>query len=169
MTIEMNAQNNKEVIRAISYFSAYLLASVSLAVCMYASFIKTSVIEVQQILEKSERYDLLQMKQIILTETADSVYYYAMLINSDDVHVNQSAMYNMLSMKSINFNENLEIMGNDDCLVYKKLFSEFGNFLQLKDSIRIANREVELLRDEYIRCMNKNKDMTRRLFTGSVY
>jgi hypothetical protein len=165
----MNARNNREVLKAIVCFSAYLLASVGLAVGIYAVFMKTSIVEVQQILAKSERYDAIQMKQGILTETVDSVYYYAMLINTDTKYINQSGMYNMLSMKSINFSNELEAIGNDDCLVYKKLFSEFGHFLQLKDSIRMANLQLDVLRDEYVRCINKNKDMTRKLFTGSVY
>jgi hypothetical protein len=44
-----------------------------------------------------------------------------------------------------------------------------GGLLLLKDSIRTAKLQLDVLRDEYVRCMNKNRDMTRRLFTGSVY
>jgi hypothetical protein len=127
------------------------------------------VVEERMIMEKSGQYDVLQMKQAVMTETVDSIYYYSMLLNSDDVHINHSLMYNMLSMRGIGFREDLAGMNGDDCMVYSRLFSEFGNFLQLKDSIRMAYSDLNMLRDEYVRCINKNRDMTRRLFTGSVY
>jgi hypothetical protein len=165
----MKAKNNREVIAAIVHFSVYLLSSIALAVGIYSSFMKTSVVEVQKILEKSGYYDAFQMKQVVLTESVDSIYYYAMLVNSDDMFVNQSAMYNMLSTKIIRFSEDLESVGGDDCLIYRKLSVKLGDFLQLKDSIRTGQLQVDVLRDEYVRCINKNKDMTRRLFTGSVY
>jgi hypothetical protein len=165
----MTAKNNREVISAIVHFSAYMLVSIALAVGMYSSFMKTSVVEVQKILEKSGYYDALQMKQVILTESVDSIYYYAMLVNSDDMFVNRSAMYNMLSARILRFGEDLEAIGSDDCLVYRKLSVKLGDFLQLKDSIRTGQLQVDVLRDEYVRCINKNRDMTRRLFTGSVY
>ncbi|MDR0714676.1 MAG: hypothetical protein LBF89_10535 [Bacteroidales bacterium] len=130
---------------------------------------KTSVVEVQKILEKSGYYDALQMKQVVLTESVDSIYYYAMLVNSDDMFVNRSAMFNMLSARILRFGENLETISSEDCLVYQKLAVKLGDFLQLKDSIRTEQLHVDVLRDEYVRCINKNKDMTRRLFTGSVY
>jgi hypothetical protein len=165
----MTAKNNKEVTAAIVHFSVYLLISTVLAVGMYSSFMKTSVVEIRKILKKSGYYDALQMKQVVLTESVDSIYYYAMLINSDDLFVNQSSMYNMLSARILRFSEGLETVGSDDCPVYRKLSVKLGDFLQLKDSIRMAQLQVDVLRDEYVRCINKNKDMTRRLFTGSVY
>jgi hypothetical protein len=39
-----------------------------------------------------------------------------------------------------------------------------GGLLLLKDSIRTAKLQLDVLRDEYVRCMNKNRDMTRRLW-----
>jgi hypothetical protein len=36
----MNAKNNRDVTKAIIHFSAYLLASIALAVCIYSSFMK---------------------------------------------------------------------------------------------------------------------------------
>jgi hypothetical protein len=165
----MRAKNNKEVINAIMHFSACMFVSVALAVGIYSSFMQTSIVEVRQILEKSGKYDHLQMTQVILTETVDTMYYYAMLINSSDIFINQSAMFTMLSNKSISFNESLSGLNQDDCLNYKKLSAQLGNFIQLKDSIHVADMELDVLKDEYMRCIEKNKNMRRRLFLGSVY
>jgi hypothetical protein len=165
----MKAKNNKEVRNAIMRFSACMFASVALATGIYSSFMQTSIIEVRQILEKSGKYDHLQMTQVVLTETVDTMYYYAMLINSSDILINQPAMFTMLSNKSILFNESLAGLNQDDCLNYKKLSAKLGDFIQLKDSIRVANVELEVLKDEYLRCIEKNKNMRRRLFIGNVY
>lgn len=167
--ILMKARNNKEVIKAIMHFSAYMFASVVLAVGIYSSFMQTSIVEVGQIMEKSGKYDHLQMTQVVLTETVDSMYYYAMLINSSDVLINQPAMFTMLSNRSISFNESLTGLNQDDCLNYKKLSVKLGDLIQLKDSIRVTNVGLDVLKDEYMRCIEKNKNMRRRLFTGSVY
>jgi hypothetical protein len=164
----MKAKNNREVVRAIVKFSAYLLSSAGLAVCICASFMGTSSVETGQILEKSAQDDLLKMKQIVLTETVDSLYYYSTLINTGDSYINHSSMLNMLSTKSILFSENLEDTG-DECLIYRRLSARLGDFIHLKDSIRTAMLNLDVLRDEYIRCINNNRDMTRRLYTGSVY
>ncbi|MDR2679923.1 MAG: hypothetical protein LBC47_03845 [Tannerella sp.] len=165
----MRARNNQEVVKAVIHFSAYMFVSVVLAVGIYSSFMQASVVEVRQILEKSGKYDHLQMTQVVLTETVDSMYYYAMLINSSDVLINQPAMFTMLSNKSISFNESLTGLHQDDCLNYKKLAGKLGDLIQLKDSIRVANVGLDVLKDEYIRCIEKNKNMRRRLFTGSIY
>jgi hypothetical protein len=165
----MKAKNNKEVINAIMRFSVCMFASVTLAVGIYSSFMQTSIVEVRQILEKSGKYDHLQMTQVVLTETVDTMYYYAMLINSSDVFINQPAMFTMLSNKSISFNESLATQNQDDCLNYKKLSAKLGDLIQLKDSIRVTNVSLDVLKDEYTRCIEKNKNMRRRLFTGSVY
>jgi hypothetical protein len=165
----MRAKNNREVVRAIAHFSAYLAASIALATGIYSSFMQTSIVEVQKILDKSSNYDNLQMRQVVLTETVDSIYHYAMLINSSDVFINQSAMFNTVSIKSIAFNDNIEGMSNDDCLIYRKLSGKLGDFIQLKDSIRVAQLTLDVLKDEYMRCIDNNKNMRRRLFTGSIY
>ncbi|MDR1222174.1 MAG: hypothetical protein LBL07_04760 [Tannerella sp.] len=165
----MKAKNNSDVLRAIVCFSAYLLSSVVLAVGIYSSFMQTSMVEINAILKQTNSYDLVMMQQLRLTESVDSIYYYSTLLNSEDVYVNQSAMYNVLSARTIAFNNELEGMSSDDCLVYKKLGNKLGDLFLLKDSIRISQVEQEALRDEYVRCINRNKDMTQRLFTGSIY
>jgi hypothetical protein len=65
--------------------------------------------------------------------------------------------------------ENLAGLNQDDCLNYKKLSAKLGDFIQLKDSIRVANVNLDVLKNEYLRCIEKNKNMRRRLFIGNVY
>ena len=164
----MNAQNNKAVIKAIVHFTAFLLCSVGLAVCMFASFMKTSVVEMRLIFDKSAAYDQLHMKQVILTESIDSIYYYSNLVQPNS-YINHSLMLNTLSTRSILFDKELESIGGDDCLIYKQLSTNMDDFFKLKDSIRTSELQLELLRDEYRRCMNNIKDMNRRLFNRNIY
>jgi hypothetical protein len=165
----VKAKNNRELTAAIVRFSGYLLLSAGLAVGMYASLVKTSSVEMRELTEKSSRYDRLRMQQVLLAESVDSLYHYVMLLNSGDVYINQSAMFNLASIRSIRFNESLETMEDEDCPVYKKLAARLDPLLQLKDSIRHATADLEALRDEYMRCMNRNRDINRRLFVGKTY
>lgn len=162
----MNAKNNDDVLKAILKFSAYLLVSVIVAVCSFSLFMKTSLVEVNRIIEKTGDYDFIQLKQVHLTESVDSMYFYSTLLNVDDIYVNRSVMYNVLSTKTLQFKNELEGLTQEDCLLYKQLSGKMGDFILLKDSIHMANLEVERLREEYVRCMNRNKEITRRLFTG---
>ena len=165
----MNVQNNKDVQKAILHFSAYLLCSVALAVCMYASFMKASVVEMRQILAKSAVYDQLHITQIIQTERIDSIYYYSTLVDPDNMQINQPLMINSLSMRTSQFQKSLEEMNSEDCLIYKRLSLQMDDFFKLKDSIRTAEVKLNLLRNDYTRCINSNRDLSRRLFnrTGS--
>jgi hypothetical protein len=160
----MDAQNNKEVQKAILRFSAYLLCTVGLAVSMYASFMKASVVEMRQILIMSAAYDQLHMTQVILTERIDSIYYYSTLVDPDNIQINHPLMINSLSMRTSQFQKSLEEMNSDDCLIYKRLSSQMEDFFKLKDSIRTAEVKLNLLRNDYTRCINSNRDLSRRLF-----
>lgn len=165
----MNAKNNNEVYKAIVRFSIYLFVSIVITVGSFSLFMKTSLVEVNRIISKTSNYDMIQMKQVHLTESVDSLYYYSTLLNADDIYINRSVMYNVLSTKSLQFRNELDNLTAEDCLLYKHLSGKTGDFILLKDSIHLANLEVERLREEYIRCMNRNKELTRRLFTGNVY
>ena len=165
----MNAKNNKEVLKAILHFTLFLIGSVGLAVCMFASLMKTSAVEMRQILSKSATYDQLHMQQVILTESIDSIYYYSMLVNPDNSYINHTLMLNTLSTRSLTFGKTLESMNSDDCLIYKRLSGNMDDFFKLKDSIRTAELQLDLLREEYRRCQNNNKDMLRRLFNRNIY
>ncbi|MDR2144918.1 MAG: hypothetical protein LBE91_00455 [Tannerella sp.] len=165
----MKAMNNRVVTMSVVRFSIFLIMSAGLAIGIYSSFVKTSAVEMRKLTEISSRYDKIRMQQVLLTESVDSLYHYAMLLNSGDIYINQSALFTMVSVKSIRFNEEIETMNNDDIPVYKKLGVKLDNLLQLKDSIRQSNINLEVLRDEYVRCMNKNKDMNRKLFNGRAY
>lgn len=164
----MNAKNNKDVIKAILHFTAYLLGSVGLAVCIFASYMKTSVVEMRLIFDKSAAYDQLHMKQVVLTESIDSIYYYSNLVQPN-TSINHSLMLNTLSTRSILFEKELESMGSDDFLIYKRLSANMDNFFKLKDSIRTNELQLDQLREEYRRCMNNIKDMNRRLYNRNIY
>jgi len=161
----MNAKNNSDVSRAILRFSGYLFATIALAVCVFSLFMKTSLVEINRIVGKTSNYDQIQMKQVNLTESFDSLYYYSTLLNADDIYLNRSVMHNMLSIRSLQLRNELDDISKDDCLLYQHLSGRMNGFILLKDSIHLSDLEVDRLRDEYVRCINRNKELTRRLFT----
>jgi len=164
----MNAKNNEEVIRAIIRFSLYLSVSVIIAVGCFSFFMKTAGIEVNKIIAKTGNYDEIQMHQIRMTESIDSVYHYSALLNSE-VGLNYSAMYNLLNNRTFQLNNELDQMNPADCILYKKLAGEISTFFSVKDSIRRANSDLEILRNDYVRCMTRNRELSRQLYTRGIY
>lgn len=164
----MQAKNSDKVHKAIVRFSLSLAASVALAVCVFWGFMKTSSVEVSRILDKTSEYDLIQMKQVELTEKMDTLYFYTSLLNSDP-KVNHILMQNNLSSKKIQFSNNLsEISDSRDCRLYRKLSTQLSTFFNIKDSIKIASSDEELVRADLMRCISDNRKITRRLSTGGL-
>jgi hypothetical protein len=163
----MKAKNNEDVYKAVLHFSYYLTGSIVLAVCIFSAFMKTSSVEVNRILEKTEEYDLIQMKQANLTESMDTLYFYTSLLNSDPI-INRSLMYNVLSSRKIEMLNEIETMDEKDCLLYKRVAGQMDVFFAIKDSIGTASSEEETVRADLIRCISDNKQMARRLSIGGL-
>lgn len=163
----MKAKNNDKVRQAIYRFSRYLIVSVALAVCIFFGFLKTSSVEVNKILEKTSEYDQIQAKQLELTEKMDTLYFYASLLNSDP-KVNHVLMQNTLSNRKIQFSNVTSDMTDRDARLYKKMSQQLNIFLNIKDSIKVAVSEEEMLRTDLLRCISDNRNITRRLSTGGI-
>jgi len=163
----MSIKNNKEVIQAVRKFSYYLVGLVALAVCIFSGFMKTASVEVDRILDKTQEYDYIQMKQIALTESMDTLFFYAGLLNSDQ-KINSSLMFNVISEKKNSFLSHTNDLADKDCRIYKKLASQFNVFLGVKDSIYITSKEEELLRADLVRCISDNRVAARRLAIGGL-
>lgn len=162
-----NVRNNKEVLQAIRTFSYYLICLVALAVIIFAGFMKTSSVEINRILDKTQEYDYIQMKQIALTESMDTLYFYTSLLNTDQ-KINTSLMFNVISERKNRFLTQTDQMADKDSRIYKKLGVQLNTFLSVKDSIHIAKREEDLLRADLLRCISDNREAARTLSFGGL-
>lgn len=163
----MSIKNNKEVISAVRKFSYYLVALVFLAVVIFSGFMKTSSVEIDKILEKTQEYDYIQMKQIGLTESMDTLYFYSTLLNSDQ-KINTPLMFNVISERKNNFMARASDLPEKDCRLYKRLASQLNTFLGVKDSIHLISKNEEMLRADLVRCISDNRQASRRLAIGGL-
>lgn len=162
-----NIKNNKEVLQAVRKFSYYLIGLVALAVLIFAGFLKTSSVEIDRILDKTQEYDYIQMRQIALTESMDTLYFYSSLLNTGQ-KINTSLMFNVISERKNRFLSQTEQLPEKDCRMYKKLGTQMNVFLSVKDSINITTREEDLLRADLLRCISDNRQTARTLSLGGL-
>lgn len=163
----MKALNNKTIRKEYFHFSGYFILTVMVTVGSLYFFMKTSSIEVKKILEKTEEYDRIYTRQLSLTQSVDSIYEYISLLNTSP-KINDLLLQNVISKKKISLQENLSSMDERDCMIYKKLVDDLNIFLRIKDSIRIVSIQEDLIREDLLRCVNENKQISRRLSAGGL-
>lgn len=163
----MRAKNSEEVYKAMLTFCYYLVASIALGVCIFSCFMKTSSVEVYKILAKTQEYDFIQTKQVNMTESVDTLYFYSSLLNTDP-KINNSLMYNVISGRKIHLSNTVSSMAEKDCRLYKKLTDQMNSFLSIKDSIRLAMTEEEMIRTDLLRCISDNRKVTRQMAVGGL-
>jgi hypothetical protein len=163
----MKARNSKDVYKAMLTFCYYLVASITLGVCIFSCFMKTSSVEVYKILAKTQEYDFIQTQQVNMTESVDTLYFYSSLLNSDP-KINNSLMYNVISGRKLQLANTVGSMAEKDCRLYKKLAGQMNTFLSIKDSIRLAMTEEEMVRADLIRCISDNRKVTRQMAVGGL-
>lgn len=163
----MKAKNNKAVRTAYFQFSGYLILTVTLAVGSLYFFMKTSSIEVKRILVKTEEYDKRYSRQILLTESVDSIYQYLSLLNTSP-KINDLLLQDVISNKKMRLLDELHTMDTKDCMIYKDLIHNLNTLLQVKDSIRIMTIQEELVRGDLLRCVDENKKTSRKLSAGGL-
>lgn len=163
----MKSKNSEDVRKGMLHFSYYLVATVFLAVCVFFGFMKTASVEVSKILEKTKEYDKIQMQQVRLTESVDSIYHYIRLLNVDP-KINNLLLYNYLSDRKIRIINETNSMQEKDAKFYKRLSSQLNIFMETKDSIRLAKRDEEMVRMDLARCISDNKQVTRRMSIGGL-
>ena len=140
----MKAKNNKAVRTAYFQFSGYLILTVTLAVGSLYFFMKTSSIEVKRILVKTEEYDKRYSRQILLTESVDSIYQYLSLLNTSP-KINDLLLQDVISNKKMRLLDELNTMDTKDCMIYKNLIHNLNTQLQVKDSI--VSMKIRRLRE----------------------
>jgi len=158
----MKAQNYKAIREAVFKFTLYLVASVVMITCCFFFFMKTSSVEVSEILEKAKNYDQIHSTQLDLKEKMDSLYYYASWLSTDS-RINYRLLQNSLSEKKLQFSEVLSTLPEKDCLLYKKLISQVNIFFDTKDSLLMVTNELNSVREELKRCTDENREISRKL------
>lgn len=163
----MKTENSKEVRIAYLKFTGYLLATIVLTVFIIYFFMKASSVEVESILSKTEEYDKIYSKQLMLTASVDSVFQYVSLLNTSP-KINDLLLQSVISNKKMTLLDNLNSMNDKDCRIYKKVINDMNIFLRTKDSIRIINIQEDLVRSDLLRCVDENKQVVRRLSAGGL-
>jgi hypothetical protein len=161
----MRAQNHKEITKGYLKFSGYLVVCIFTGVLIYFCYIRTSNIEVDRIVEKTEEYDKIYVKQIDLANRIDSLYRYTMMFNTNknDIHLLRSVSSRKQEILSM-----MDDMSSRDIRLYQKLMSEVNVFLGVKDSIRTAKSEESMIKTDLLKCTEENKQASRQLTIGGM-
>ncbi|NDV65225.1 type VI secretion system TssO [Bacteroides sp. 224] len=161
----MKAKNNKEIYKGYGWFSFYLAICVLVGVCIYFCYLQTSQIEVNRIVEKTEEYDVIYIRQADIANSIDSLYYYANLFNTN---LNDAQLLNAVIRRKQETQSLMEDMDRKDVRLYWKLVNELNDFLSIKDSIRLAKQEEEMVRTDLLKCTEENRQTARKLTLGGI-
>lgn len=161
----MKAQNNKEIYRGYGWFSFYLAVCVLVGVGIYFCYFQTSQIEVNRIIEKTEEYDRIYVRQAEIANQIDSIYYYTNLFNTN---LNNTQLLNAVTRRKQEVISLMENMDRRDVRLYWKLMNELNDFLSIKDSIHIAKQEEDLVRTDLLKCTEENRQTSRKLTLGGI-
>lgn len=163
----MKAKNNKEVRKGYFRFTGFLILIVSCTVCVLYGFMKTSSVEVSKILTKTGEYDRVYIQQLKLVESMDSVINYLSLLNTSP-KINDLLLQNVISRKKMTLMENMGLMNDKDCKLYNKVITDLNTLLSIKDSLRMLTMQEEMVRSDLIRCVDENKQVSRKLSAGGL-
>jgi len=161
----MRAQNSKDILTGYLQFAGYLAITVSIGVIIYWTYLQTSKTEVERIVNKTEEYDRVYVRQIELSGRIDSLYQYTTLFNTN---MNDALLHNSVSKRKQEILTSLDEMNNSDVRLHKRLISQINTFLAVKDSIRTARTEEDLVKKDLQKCMEDNKQTTRKLTIGGI-
>ncbi|MDR1502893.1 MAG: type VI secretion system transmembrane protein TssO [Prevotella sp.] len=161
----MRSQNHIEITKGYLRFSGYLVVCILTGVLIYFCYIRTCKIEVDRIVDKTEEYDKIYVKQIDLAGRIDSLYRYTMMFNTNlnDAHLLRSVSNRKQEILSM-----MDDMGSRDIRLYQKLMSQVNIFLGVKDSIRTAKTEEGMIKTDLLKCTEENKQASRQLTIGGI-
>lgn len=159
----MKAQNHQEINKAYLKFSGYLAACVAIGVLSFSFYKQAERVEVSRIVAKTGEYDKIHAGQTDLVGRIDSLYYYTALLNTT---LNDAALMNVVNRRKQELQSEINGMNGSDVRLYKLLVAEYNGFLGVKDSIRLLRQEEELVKSDLMKCMEENRNTTRRLRIG---
>lgn len=163
----MKPINNKAVKRAYTRFSGYLMLCVGIAVFSFYSFMKTSSAEVRAIVAKTTEYDRIYTDELNLVSAFDSIYQYMNLMNSSP-KINDVLLQDMISSRKMQLQRHISKFDTKDYVLHQRLLNAVNVFLSVKDSIRIAEKEENVIREDLVRSVKEYKDVSRKLKVGGL-
>lgn len=161
----MKPINNKAVKRAYFKFSAYLVICVTLCVLSFYSFMKTSSVELKTIVTKTTEYDRTYTDEQNIVVAFDSIYQYMNLMNTSP-RINDMLLQDIVSKRKMQLQRQIGNSDGRDYVLHKRLLNAMNVFLAVKDSIRIAEKEENMVREDLIRSVKEYKDVSRKLKVG---
>lgn len=161
----MRAQNHKEITHGYLKFSGFLALCIVIAVLINLCYTKTSDVEVDRIIDKTEEYDKIYVRQIDLSNRIDTLYQYTSMFNTN---LNDAHLLHSVSRRKQEILSMMDDMSSRDVRLYQKLMTEINVFLSVKDSIRIAKSTEDLIKSDLLICTEENKLISRKLTIGSI-
>lgn len=161
----MHALNHKEITLGYLKFSGFLAICILTASLIYLCYTKTCEVEVDRIVDKTEEYDKIYVRQIDLSNRIDTLYRYTSMFNTN---LNDAHLLHSVSRRKQEILSMMEDMSGRDVRLYKKLMSEVNGFLGVKDSIRMAKTGEDLIKTDLLKCTEENKQLSRKLTIGGI-
>lgn len=161
----MRPQNHKKILHGYWKFSLFLASCVAVGVITYSSYRQSCKVEVNRIIEKTEEYDRIYIQQTELSGRIDTLYQYVQLFNTNK---NDVALQSAVSKRKQEIFTMMEDMSGRDVKLHQKLMSQINTFLSAKDSIRLLTIQEDLLRVDLQKCMDENKQLSRKITIGSI-
>ena len=156
----MKPLNNNTVRKGYLRFSGFLIVCVAVSVFCFYSYMKTASTEVKMIMSKTVEYDNIYSTELSMTVAVDSIYQYMSLMNS-------SPKINDLLLQSVVSNRKMQLQNKINALD-EKLAGNINVFLGVKDSIRLAEKEESVVREDLMRCVKENREISRKLKVGGI-
>lgn len=163
----MKAKNSKEITAGYLKCSAGMLVSVLLAIASAYGLIATGKTEFTRIRVKTDEYDRIYRQQTELTNKMDSLYTYMSLFNSEQ-RINDVMLMSVIGSHKVEFTESLQRIDSKDVPMYRILSEELNRLMSLKDSIRVARTEKEMVGGDLQRCIRDNRQAVRKLSLGGM-
>lgn len=162
----MKARNNKQIVHGYIKFAIGFITGTMIGVGTVFCFVQTNEYEYNNMEAKNQEYDRVYAGQLALVEKIDSLYSYLSLLGSEE-HINQVMMQKVVSTRKMQLIEELGKPDTKDVLLYSKLASQINEFLEVKEAIRKAGIEENLVRNDLMRCVQDNKQAARKLTLGA--
>ena len=163
----MKPLNNNTVRKGYLRFSGFLIICVAVSVFCFYSYMKTASTEVKMIMAKTVEYDNIYSAELNMVVAVDSIYQYMSLMNSSP-KINDLLLQSVVSNRKMQLQNQINALDEKDFLLYKKLAGNINVFLGVKDSIRLAEKEESIVREDLMRCVKENREISRKLKVGGI-
>lgn len=163
----MKPLNNNTVKKGYLRFSGFLIICVAVTVFCFYSYMKTASTEVKMIMTKTVEYDNIYSAELNMVVAVDSIYQYMSLMNSSP-KINDLLLQSVVSNRKMQLQNRINPLDERDFVLYKKLAGNINVFLGVKDSIRLAEKEENVARDDLKRCVKENREISRKLKVGGI-